>query len=100
MCPACGIQIFVRGRVGIERLKTFFQNAATAEIPFKQHARRFHEMQAMLKEIDDVQQEIEKLGISYFLSDAKLRVRTLLLQRKESLFSQLEEFSTKKEHQD
>jgi len=93
VCDRCGIQLFVRAKQGIERLETFFRNAATAEIPFKQHAQRFHEMQALLKEIDDVQQEINDLGISYFISETKSRVRTALLQRKETLFSQLEEFS-------
>jgi DNA-directed RNA polymerase subunit RPC12/RpoP len=93
VCDRCGIQLFIRGRQGIERLETFLKNAEAAEIPFKQHARSFYELQALLKEIDDVQQEIEKLGISYFLSDVKLRVRNLLVQRKETLFSQLEEFS-------
>lgn len=96
VCDFCKIQIFVRGKQGIERLETFFKNAATAEIPFKQHARHFHEMQAILQEIDDVQKEIEKMGISHFLSDAKLRIRSALLKRKESLFSQLEEFCAKK----
>lgn len=96
VCDRCGIQLFVRGKQGIERLETFFRNAATGEIPFKQHAQKFHEMQAILKEIDDVQQEINNLGISYFVSDTKSRIRTALRQRKETLFSQLEEFSRPK----
>ena len=55
-------------------------------------------MQAILKEIDDVQQAINKLGISYFFSEEKLRIRNALLKRKDNLFVQLEEFAEGKEN--
>jgi DNA-directed RNA polymerase subunit RPC12/RpoP len=98
VCDGCGIQLFVRGKQGIEKLDQFFRNAAQAEIPYQQHAQHFHEMQAILKEIDDVQQAINKLGISYFFSEEKLRIRNALLKRKDNLFVQLEEFAEGKEN--
>src|SRR5438067_446391 len=78
VCDGCGIQLFVRRKEGIERLEELFKNLKKAEIPYKQHAQHFHEMQAILKEIADVNDEVEKIGISYFFSDEKRRVRTAL----------------------
>ena len=96
VCDRCGIQLFVRGKQGIERLAQFFKNAESAEIPFKQHAQKFHEMQAMLKEIDDVQSEIKKLGFC-LLNDNKLRIRKALDSRVEKLFRELEHFAENKD---
>jgi DNA-directed RNA polymerase subunit RPC12/RpoP len=98
VCDRCGIQLFIRGKQGIERLEEFFRNAGKAEVPYKQHAQNFHEMQAFLKEIDDVQQEIKKIGISYFFDDDKLRIRNTLKTRQETLFFQLEQFAERKEN--
>ena len=74
VCDPCGIQFFIRGKQGIERLEQFFKNAEKAEVPYRQHAQNFHEMQAILKEIADVESEIAKLGF-FFLDDDKLRTR-------------------------
>ena len=93
VCDFCGIQLFIRRKQGIERLENFFANAEKAEIPYKQHTQNFHEMQAILKEIDDVKGELNKIGISYFFDDDKLRVRNSLRTRIGNLFFQLEEFS-------
>jgi len=98
VCDRCGIQLFIRGRQGIERLEEFFRNAEKAEVPYKQHAQHFHEMQAILKEIDDVQQEIDKLGASYFFNDDKLRIRNSLKTLRENLFFQLEQFEERTEN--
>jgi DNA-directed RNA polymerase subunit RPC12/RpoP len=97
VCDPCGIQLFVRRRQGIDRLEEFFRNAEKAEIPYKQHAQHFHEMQAILKEIDDVNGEIRKIGASYFFNDAKLRIRNSLRTQRENLFFQLDEFTKRKE---
>src|SRR5439155_20869134 len=97
VCDPCGIQLFIRRKQGIERLEEFFRNAEKAEIPYKQHAQHFHEMQAILKEIDDVKTEINKIGISYFFDDEKLRVRKLLKTQVENLFFELKEFIGGKE---
>jgi hypothetical protein len=93
VCDFCGIQLFIRRKQGIERLEEFFRNAEKAEIPYKQHAQHFHEMQAILKEIDDVNEEIKKIGASYFFNDEKLRIRNSLRTLRENLFFQLDQFT-------
>jgi hypothetical protein len=95
VCDPCGIQFFIRGKQGIERLEQFFKNAEKAEVPYRQHAQNFHEMQAILKEIADVESEIAKLGF-FFLDDDKLRTRNALKTRLETLFCNLEEFAENK----
>jgi len=97
VCDHCGIQLFIRRKQGIEKLERFFENAEKAGIPYKQHTQNFHEMQAILKEIDDVNSEMEKMGLSYMFNDHKLRVRKSLKIRRANLFSQLEEFANKKQ---
>ena len=100
VCDGCGIQLFIRGKQGIERLEQFFNNSEKAQLLYKQHAQNFHEFQAILKEIDDVQQEISKLGFSYWFDNEKLKIRNALNARKESLFSQLQEFAEKDANRD
>jgi len=97
VCDPCGIQLFIRRKQGIERLEEFFRNAEKADIPYKQHAQHFHEMQAILKEIDDVNGEIDKMGLSFFFSDEKLRIRNSLRTQRENLFFELEQFTKRKE---
>lgn len=80
-------------------MSRFFKNAESAEIPYKQHAQKFHEMQAILKEIDDVQSEIAKLGFWLF-DDNKLRTRKALKTRVENLFHELEELAENKDSKD
>src|SRR5215471_10537492 len=95
LCEFCGIQTFVRGKHGIERLKEFFKNAEKAEVAFKQHAQSLHEMQAILKEIAGVDSEIDKLGFCW-LDDNKMRIRKSLETRRGNLFFELEQFVTDK----
>jgi hypothetical protein len=99
VCDRCGIQLFVRGKQGIERLAEFFRNSDKAEFFYKQHAQNFHKIQAILKEIDDVEQELKKLGISFFFDDGKLRIRNALRERKENLFFRLEQFAKQEENE-
>jgi chaperonin cofactor prefoldin len=96
VCDPCGIQLFVRRKQGIQRLEQFFKNADKAEIPYKQHAQKFHEIQAILKEIADVESEIDKLGFCLF-NDHKLHTRKALETRVESLFYELERFAENKD---
>jgi hypothetical protein len=95
ICYSCGIQLFVRGKQGIEQLEQFFNNAEKAELPYRQRAQNFHEMQAILKEIADVKSEIENLGLCFFDED-KLRTRKALETRVETLFRALEKFAKNK----
>jgi hypothetical protein len=96
VCDPCGIQLFVRRKYGIEKLEKFFENAARAEVPFKQHALNFHQLQAILKEIAGVQSEIDKLGFC-LLDDRKLRTQNALKVRLETLFKDLERFAETKQ---
>jgi len=94
VCDPCGIQLFVRRKQGMKLLEQYFKNSEKAELPYKQHAQNFHEMQAILKEIADVQSEIEKLGFFLF-DDRKLRTENALKTRLETLFRELERFAEK-----
>ena len=90
VCDPCGIQLFVRRQQGIEKLEEVFKNIEKAQIPLRVHARHLNEIQALLKEIEGVKAEIEKLGTSIFISDHKLRVRNSLKAQLNNLFSKLE----------
>lgn len=95
VCNTCGIQLFVRGKQGIERLAELFRNVEEAEIPFQQHAKSFYRMQAILKEIDGVRGEIKNADV-FWPSEDQIRVRNLLEIRIDNLFAQLEEFAKTK----
>jgi hypothetical protein len=58
----CGIQLFVRRKRGIDLLEEPFRNLDKAELPFTVHARNLHEIRALIKEIDGVKNEINKIG--------------------------------------
>lgn len=95
VCDPCGIQLFIRREQGIKRLEALFRNVERAEVAFKQHAHNFYEIQAILKEIDDVSKQIDKDAF-FWLSEEQTRVRKLLQMRLDTLFVQLEELATKR----
>ena len=95
VCDFCGTQTFVRRKQGIERLEQFIKNAEKAQLPYTQHAQNFHEMQAILKEIADVESEIDNFGLCLF-DENKLRARNALKTRLETLFCVLEKFAENK----
>lgn len=99
VCDRCGIQLFVRGKQGIERLQELFRNAEKAGILYREHAQNFHRLQAILKEINEVEQELRKLGMSYWFDDDKLRIRNALRVRKDNLFFQLEQFAKQEKNE-
>ena len=96
VCDSCGVQIFVRGRQGIENLEELIKTLRERDFPFKEHARVLHEIQAVLTEIRGVGKEIEKLdsGFDVFASDRRVkdkkRARKSLDTRIETLLVQLE----------
>jgi DNA-directed RNA polymerase subunit RPC12/RpoP len=96
VCERCGIQLFVRRKEGIEKLEEFFRNAEKAQISYTRHAQSFHEMQAVLQEISDVQLEINKIGLSHVFSLEQSRIRDAFLKRKENLLLHLEQLSERK----
>jgi dsDNA-specific endonuclease/ATPase MutS2 len=87
------LQLFVRGKLGIERLEDVFKNIERAELPFRIHAQHLYEIQALLKEISGVKGEIDKLGNAFFMSDDKLRVRNSLKQKLKNSLFQLEQMA-------
>ena len=92
-CDWCLVQIFVRGKRGIELLEQGFRNAEKAQIPFSVHARNLYEVQALIKEVDGVKSEIERIGISYFFNNEKLRIRNALKTKLDNLLIQLEQMA-------
>jgi hypothetical protein len=99
VCDPCGIQIFVRRKKGIELLEAAFHNIEKAQIPYSVHARHLHEIQALLKEVDGVNAEIDKLGLSFFFNDEKLRIRNSLKTQRNNLLSHLEQMTKEEEEQ-
>ena len=98
ICDPCGIQLFVRRKRGMDLLNEAFRNLDKAQVPFSVHARNLHEIRALIKEIDGVKNEINKIG-SFFLSDEESRIRSALKTKLQNLLSQLEEMANEKEKQ-
>ena len=61
LCCSCGVQTFVRGKEGIQRLEKFLDTFQENELLFKQAAERVFELQALLSEIDATKEQIKKL---------------------------------------
>ena len=100
VCDPCGIQLFIRRKQGIELLEETFRNLEKAQIPFRIHAHNLYEIQAQIKEIDGVKAEIEKLGISYFFNDEKLRIRNSLKTKLQNLLFELEQMTKEEEKEE
>ena len=96
-CDSCGIQIFVRRKRGIELLEEAFNKIEKAQIPFSVHARHLYEIQALIKEVDGLEAEIDKLGMSYYFDDNKLRIRNSLITQRDTLLFELEQMTKKEE---
>ena len=96
VCDPCGMQIFVRGRQGIQNLAQLIATLREHEFPFREHARVLHEIQAVLSELRGVKKEIKSLDsvLNIFSSDQDVeRTRDLLRRRIESLLSRLEQIA-------
>jgi DNA-directed RNA polymerase subunit RPC12/RpoP len=100
VCDPCGIQLFIRKKQGIELLEETFHNLEKAQIPFRIHADNLYEIQAQIKEIDGIKAEIEKLGISYFFNDQKLRIRNSLKTQLDNLLLELEHMTKEEEKEE
>jgi DNA-directed RNA polymerase subunit RPC12/RpoP len=99
ICDPCGMQIFVRGRQGIENLKELIATLQQHDFPFREHARVLHEIQAVLTEIRGLKKELKKLdGVLNIFSDDenKERSRELLNMRIENLLLRLEQIANSK----
>ena len=100
VCDSCGIQLYIRKKQGIELLEETFGALEQAQIPFRIHAHNLYEIQAQIKEIDGVKAEIEKLGISYFFNDEKLRIRNSLKTKLQNLLFELEQMTKEEEKEE
>src|SRR5712691_12072599 len=93
VCDPCGIQLFVRRKQGIEKLAQLIRSLNEHDLPIRQHAQSLYEVQAILSEIDGLKTEIKKLEGEigfFFVVEAKVHARKLLITRIENLLSQLE----------
>lgn len=93
VCDPCGVQIFVRGRQGIENLAELIATLREHDFVFQQHTAVLWAIQSVLTEIRGVKEEIKKLDSVFdiFSSDEdKKRARELLHRRIETLLERLE----------
>jgi len=93
ICDPCGMQIFVRGRQGIENLAQLIVTLREHDFPFREHARVLHEIQAVLTEMRGIKKELKKLdGLFKVFSDDDHteRTRQLLNERIETLLDHLD----------
>jgi chaperonin cofactor prefoldin len=96
ICNPCGMQIFIRRELGIQKLEELIRNLKEGELPLRKHTQVLYEVQAILSEMDDLKAEIKRLDgeIGFFFIDQdKLRARKLLEARIENLLSQLEQIA-------
>jgi DNA-directed RNA polymerase subunit RPC12/RpoP len=99
ICNPCGMQIFIRRELGIQKLADLIRNLKEGELPLRTHTRVLYEVQAILSEMDDLKAEIKRLDgeIGFFWIDQdKLRARKLLEARIENLLLNLEQISEPK----
>jgi DNA-directed RNA polymerase subunit RPC12/RpoP len=82
ICDPCGVQIFVRGRQGIENLSQLIDTLKERDFPFREHARVLNEIQAVLTEIRGLEKEIEKLNRTFDLLASDKRVKHKMRLRK------------------
>jgi len=97
ICNPCGVQIFVRGRQGIQNLVQLVQQLEQREFPFREHARMLYEIQAVLSEIRGLEKEVKSLESGpldiFFGDEYKDRARRALKTRIEALLVELEQLA-------
>ena len=78
ICDPCGVQIFIRGRQGIQNLAQLIATLQEHDFPFREHARVLHEIQAVLTEIRGITKELKKLdSVLAIFSNDKYKERTV-----------------------
>jgi chaperonin cofactor prefoldin len=93
ICDPCGVQIFIRGRQGIENLSQLVATLKERDFPFRGHAHTLYEIQAVLTEIRGMEKEIKSMDTVLdivFTDEHKERARELLNTRIETLLGRLE----------
>src|ERR1700694_5812863 len=88
ICNPCGMQVFIRRELGIQKLADLIRNLKEGELPLKTHTQVLYEVQAILSEIDGLKAEIKRLNFEigfFWIDQDKLRARKLLEARIENL---------------
>ena len=99
ICNPCGMQIFIRRELGIQKLEELIRNLEEGELALRKHTQVLYEVQAILSEIDGLKAEIKRLDFEigfFFVDEDKLRARKLLEAHIEKLLSQLEQIAEAK----
>jgi DNA-directed RNA polymerase subunit RPC12/RpoP len=95
VCDPCGVQLFVRGKQGMERLERFLHASEQKAITLEHAAQRVFEVQALLTEIDGTKAQIKKMDdeIGLFCPDEdKVRARNALKTRLAKLVDEFEKY--------
>ncbi len=102
VCDPCGMQIFIRGKQGIENLAELIVTLRRRDLPFREHAVVLHEIQALLTEMRGIKKEIKSIEDDFALFDSerdvehKERTLKLLNVRIDNLFLQLDRIAHRK----
>ncbi len=100
ICNPCGAQSFVRRKAGMERLSRLIKHLKRMDYVFEQHAESLFTIQGILKEVDGLKEEIDRLAnkAGFFFPDEELiRARDALQKRLDLLLEQLEQLAEKQE---
>ena len=96
VCDPCGIQLFIRRKAGIERLKILKRNLR--DIENIENPATLIEIKRILFEIDGIREEIGKLDSSIsliFPDDNQIKALKSLKKREQVLLQELEVISGK-----
>jgi len=93
VCDPCGIQLFIRRAAGARRLDAMLDHIARRELAFGNAAESLHELQALVREIEGLEKEIERADSQtgwLLANDNAVRTREALKARRETAFEKLE----------
>lgn len=100
ICNPCGAQSFVRREAGMARLTRLMKYLKKKDYAFAEHSEAFFAIKEILKEVDDLKTEIDRLEskAGYLFPDEELlRARDALQKRLDLLLEQLEQLAEKQE---
>lgn len=93
VCDPCGVQFFVRRKLGMERLENLLRASEQNAIPMAHAAQRVFEVQAQLTEMDATKAQIKSLDDEiglFFPDDDKIRARNALKTKLDKLLDGFE----------
>lgn len=92
VCDPCGVQLFIRRKAGIERLKTLCRNL-NEKTNYQENPQKLLEIQALVAELTGIQAGIAKLDswVSFFFPDETLvRAKNGLQNRMDTVLAEIE----------